>query len=160
MDMTSIVKDVKTLKTMILRARYTAAKMANAEMLKLYFATGAYALKRTQEGKWGTGVIEEISRRLAIELPGLRGYSPQNIRNMRQFFKEWAPLVICQPTASKLEMASEDEICQPVASKLAVSPRQARLLGVGKSNPSTGELKPRYWGGQTVVLGRSLCSRT
>ena len=124
MDMTSIVKDVKTLKTMILRARYTAAKMANAEMLKLYFATGAYALKRTQEGKWGTGVIEEISRRLAIELPGLRGYSPQNIRNMRQFFKEWAPLVICQPTASKLEMASEDEICQPVASKLAVSPRQ------------------------------------
>ena len=42
MDMSSIVKDVKTLKTMILRARYTAAKMANAEMLKLYFAIGAY----------------------------------------------------------------------------------------------------------------------
>lgn len=71
MDIQNIVKDVKTIKTMILRARYTAAKMANAEMLRLYFATGAYAMKRTREGQWGTGVIEEISRRLSIELPGL-----------------------------------------------------------------------------------------
>ena len=60
MDIQNIVKDVKTIKTMILRARYTAAKMANAEMLKLYFATGAYAMKRTREGQWGTGVIARI----------------------------------------------------------------------------------------------------
>ena len=33
MEMLDIVKDVKALKTMILRARYAAAKMANAEML-------------------------------------------------------------------------------------------------------------------------------
>ena len=121
MDIQNIVKDVKTIKTMILRARYTAAKMANAEMLKLYFATGAYALKRTREGQWGTGVIEEISRRLSIELPGLRGYSPQNIRNMRQFFKEWAPLLMGNPVAG--------EICQTVSIELAVRD-MARPIGV------------------------------
>ena len=47
MDMTNVVNDVKTLKTMILRGRYTAAKMANAEMLKLYFAIGAYVSSKT-----------------------------------------------------------------------------------------------------------------
>ncbi len=126
MDIQNIVKDVKTIKTMILRARYTAAKMANAEMLKLYFATGAYAMKRTREGQWGTGVIEEISRRLSIELPGLRGYSPQNIRNMRQFFKEWAPLLmgnpvageICQTVSIELARSGDDAICQTASGEL------------------------------------------
>lgn len=126
MDIQNIVKDVKTIKTMILRARYTAAKMANAEMLKLYFATGAYAMKRTREGQWGTGVIEEISRRLSIELLGLRGYSPQNIRNMRQFFKEWAPLLmgnpvageICQTVSIELARSGDDAICQTASGEL------------------------------------------
>ena len=117
MDMSSIVKDVKTLKTMILRARYTAAKMANAEMLKLYFAIGAYVSSKTREGAWGTGAIDEISRCLSRELPGLRGFSAQNMRNMRQFFEEWSSAVICQSVTGKLELASSTN-CQPVTGEI------------------------------------------
>jgi hypothetical protein len=101
MDMTNVVNDVKTLKTMILRGRYTAAKMANAEMLKLYFAIGAYVSSKTREGAWGTGAIDEISRSLSRELPGLRGFSATNMRNMRIFFEEWASMVIHQPMADE-----------------------------------------------------------
>jgi predicted nuclease of restriction endonuclease-like (RecB) superfamily len=44
----------------------------------------------TRSGKWGTGAIEEISRQLQVELPGLRGYSATNIRYMRIFYEEWS----------------------------------------------------------------------
>ena len=101
MDMTNVVNDVKTLKTMILRGRYTVAKMANAEMLKLYFAIGAYVSSKTREGAWGTGAIDEISRSLSRELPGLRGFSATNMRNMRISFEEWASMVIHQPMADE-----------------------------------------------------------
>ena len=125
MDMTNVVNDVKTLKTMILRARYTAAKMANAEMLKLYFAIGAYVSSKTREGAWGTGAIDEISRSLSRELPGLRGFSSKNMRNMRQFFEEWTSPQIWQSLTAKLKLASSTnsqsvtgEILQTLSAKL------------------------------------------
>jgi hypothetical protein len=125
MEILGLVKDVKALKAMILRARYTAAKMANAEMLKLYFAIGAYMSENSRNGKWGTGAIEAISEQLSRELPGLRGFSPTNMKNMRIFFEEWAPLVIRQPAAGELMSAASancqtvtNEIRQPLAAKL------------------------------------------
>ncbi|MBR4258110.1 MAG: hypothetical protein IKQ17_03680 [Kiritimatiellae bacterium] len=36
------------------------------------------------------GAIAAISERLSLELPGLRGFSPTNIKNMRIFFEQWA----------------------------------------------------------------------
>ena len=80
MQIAEIGKHVKTLKTLILRSRYAAARQANAEMLKLYFVIGAYVSEHSRKGKWGTGVIEAISERLSKELPGLRGFSARNIR--------------------------------------------------------------------------------
>jgi len=55
----------------------------------LYYDIGNYISDNTRSGKWGTGAIEEISKQLQIELPGLRGYSPSNIKNMRTFYEEW-----------------------------------------------------------------------
>ena len=123
-----IIKDVMTIKTAILKSRYVAARLANGEMLKLYFAIGGYVSRNSRNGRWGTGVIDEISRLLQKELPGLRGFSAQNMRNMRQFYEEWASPSICQPTAGKLKLSSDIlttakdnnilEICQPMAGEL------------------------------------------
>jgi len=37
----------------------------------------------------GKGAIEAISSQLSKELPGLRGFSARNIKNMRTFFEGW-----------------------------------------------------------------------
>ena len=95
--MLDIVKDVKAIKAAILKSRYIAARLANGEMLKLYFAIGGYVSQNSRNGRWGSGVIDEISRLLQKELPGLRGFSAQNMRNMRQFFEVWGTPLICQP---------------------------------------------------------------
>lgn len=81
---------VKTIKTAILKSRYMAARKANVEHLKLYFRVGAYVSANSRSGTWGTGAIAAISERLSRELPGLRGFSPTNMKNMRIFFEQWA----------------------------------------------------------------------
>ena len=81
---------VNSIKTAILKSRYLAARLANAEQLKLYFSIGGYVSANTRHGKWGSGAIEAISRQLQAELPGLRGFSATSIRYMRLFYESWA----------------------------------------------------------------------
>ena len=38
---------------------------------------------------WGKGVLAQISERLRGELPGLRGFSSTNLKNMRLFYEAW-----------------------------------------------------------------------
>ena len=127
--MLDIVQDVATIKTAILKSRYLAARLANAEMLKLYFAIGGYVSHNSRNGRWGTGIIDEISRLLQKELPGLRGFSAQNMRNMRQFFEEWSIPAIRQSVTGKIEYTAQGsvsslleasilEIRQPLAGEL------------------------------------------
>lgn len=85
-DFAAAVKDIKLA---ILRARSRAAQKANAEALRLYFFVGGYVSKKTRSSRWGSGATEALSARLQTELPGLRGFSPQHIRFMRQFYEEW-----------------------------------------------------------------------
>ena len=80
---------VETIKSAILRSQSRAARHTNAEMLSLYYSIGGYVSDNSRKGTWGTGAIEEISNRLRAELPGLRGFSPENIKLMRRFFEEW-----------------------------------------------------------------------
>ena len=81
---------VKDIKLAILQARAKAARLANAEALKLYFFVGGYISKKTRNAKWGSGAIDALSNQLQVELPGLRGFTPTNIKNMRVFFEAWA----------------------------------------------------------------------
>jgi hypothetical protein len=71
------------IKNAILQGRYRAARMANGELLALYYGIGHYVSENTRSGKWGVGAIEAISKQLQSELSGLRGFSPTNMKNMR-----------------------------------------------------------------------------
>lgn len=100
-----IVAAVREIKAAILRTRYMAARLANAEMLKLYFGTGAYVSVNSRKGKWGTGAIAEISARLQQELPGLKGFSESSIKRMRRFFEVWCSAPIRQSVIGELAAA-------------------------------------------------------
>lgn len=89
---------VKVIKEAILRSQYRAASAANEEQLSLYYGIGCYVSKNSREGFWGKGAIETISQQLQKELPGLRGFSASNIKNMRSFYEEWSPVINRQPS--------------------------------------------------------------
>ena len=90
---------VEAIKTAILQGQYEAAKGVNRIQLAVYFGIGKYISLHTRKGVWGTGALEVISQRLRKELPGLRGYSPSSMKNMRQFFEEWIMLDAKSPIA-------------------------------------------------------------
>ena len=94
------VSAVKDIKLAILQARANAARLANAEALKLYFYVGGYISKKTRSAKWGSGAIDALSNQLQVELPGLRGFSASSIKRMRVFFEAWAPFISIRPLAT------------------------------------------------------------
>ena len=83
---------VKVIKTAILQSQYEAAKSVNEKQLMLYFAIGKYISINSRKGFWGKGAIDAISRSLENELPGLKGFSARNLRNMHLFYEQWTLL--------------------------------------------------------------------
>jgi len=108
---------IKTIKQAILKSRYQAALLANREMLMLYFSVGEYISKNSREGKWGTNAIEVISTQLQKELPGLRGFSTTNLRNMRLFYEAWQHVI----PDSQIHQLPTDEIHQMPSDELQIS---------------------------------------
>ena len=109
---------VKTIKEAILRSQYRAATSVNKEQLSLYYGIGRYVSENSRTGFWGKGAIEQISSLLQKELPGLRGFSVSNIKNMRVFYEEWEPVLNRQPLAGDLVLDEKlllSVIRQPVA---------------------------------------------
>lgn len=94
---------VKVIKTAILNSQLEAVKSINEKQLILYYAIGKYISLNTRKGFWGKGAIDEISKRLDREIPGLRGFSGRNLRNMRNFYEEWAMLDDGNASLSNLE---------------------------------------------------------
>ena len=97
---------VAAIKTAILESQSRALRMVSGMQLSLYFGVGLYVSANTRKGTWGTGAVDKISEQLRRELPGLRGFSAQNIRNMRQFAEFWQNYIFCSLQASKIESAN------------------------------------------------------
>ena len=83
---------VEIIKRAILQSQYSAAKAVNKTQLMLYYGIGKYISLNSRRGYWGKGAIDAISDRLTAEMPGLRGFSARNLRNMRIFYEEWSAL--------------------------------------------------------------------
>ena len=80
---------VRQIKTAILQSQAKALASVNQEQLALYYGIGRYISQNSRSGFWGKDAIETISRQLSAEMPGLRGFSPRNLQNMRMFYKQW-----------------------------------------------------------------------
>lgn len=88
----SLTHAVDTIKTAILQSQLRAVKAVNQEQLALYYGVGRYVSANTRKKNWGKGVLAQISERLTLELPGLRGFSERNLKNMRTFYEAWNTL--------------------------------------------------------------------
>ncbi len=106
----SVRKAIIAIKTAILLSQYRAAKVVNREQLALYFGIGRYISDNSRYGYWGTNAIKTISEQLQKELPGLRGFSARNLKNMRTFFEEWQVFFNSAAVAAELGACSQDRL--------------------------------------------------
>lgn len=93
---------VQAIKQAILNSQLRAARHINEEQLALYFGIGKYISENTRSNKWGTSAVENISKQLGIELPGLKGFSATNLKLMRLFYEAWSPILNSSAVATEL----------------------------------------------------------
>lgn len=91
---------VNQIKTAIMQSQSKALASVNQEQLALYYGIGRYISYNTRKGAWGKDAIATISKQLSIEMPGLKGFSPRNLKNMRTFYEQWRCLDTNSPTAT------------------------------------------------------------
>ena len=94
------------IKTAILQGQYEAAKGVNRIQLAVYFGIGKFVSQNTRKGVWGSGALESISQILRKELPGLKGYSATQLREMRLFYEAWQ---ILDPNSSVMTDESSNQ---------------------------------------------------
>lgn len=88
------------LKARIGSAQVRAAVAVNTELVTLYWHVGSALNERVQAAGWGAKVLDRLSSDLKSAFPDLGGFSPRNLRYMRQFAAAWpAPDLWQEPLA-------------------------------------------------------------
>ena len=88
------MKDIETseyktlfgeIKNRILKGQYEALKAVNRELISVYWDIGKLIVERQKSETWGKSVVDQLSKDLKEEFPGVRGFSASNIWRMRMF---------------------------------------------------------------------------
>ena len=77
------------IKQRIRSAWYAAFKTVNQELGRLYWDIGRMIVERQTVAGWSRAVVEPLAADLQVELPGVGGFSAQNLWYMRQFYSEY-----------------------------------------------------------------------
>ncbi len=72
--------------SLIEQARQRAYQVVNTTMIDLYWEVGKAISRRIESDGWGKGTVGELALYIQRKQPGVRGFSPQNLWRMRQFF--------------------------------------------------------------------------
>lgn len=109
----------EAIKTAILQSQYEAAKGVNRVQLALYYGIGKFISVKTRKGVWGTSALQTISDKLRKDLPGLRGFSANSLKNMRKFYENWMMLdaanTAADPNSTIVNVDSEEETNSTIA---------------------------------------------
>lgn len=94
------------LKGRIRAAQLRAMVTVNTELVRLYWDIGQGILAKQQTEGWGAKVIERLSRDLKVSFPEMQGFSPRNLRYMRDLARAWPDEEIVQRVVAKLPWRS------------------------------------------------------
>lgn len=83
-------------------AQYEAMRAVNKEMISLYWDIGRQITERQKELGWGKSVVENLSRDIQNEFPGIQGFGVRNIWNMARFYSEYQSNTILQPLVAEI----------------------------------------------------------
>ena len=93
---------LKDLKARIQNAQRKAALVVNLELVFLYWEIGCVILQRQTTEGWGAKVIERLSLDLRNAFPDVKGFSPRNLKYMKDFATVYPGPSILQQPAAKL----------------------------------------------------------
>lgn len=69
-------------------AQYEALKAVNKEMIALYWEIGRRITEQQAALGWGKSVVENLSRDIQKEFPGIKGFGVSNMWDMARFYSD------------------------------------------------------------------------
>jgi predicted nuclease of restriction endonuclease-like (RecB) superfamily len=90
------------LKSRIRSAQVRAALAVNRELIILYWHMGQEISLQVNQKKWGSKVIEQLSKDLKQAFPDMSGFSPRNLQYMKSFAIAYRDEVILQQVVAQL----------------------------------------------------------
>lgn len=96
-------------------SRQQAMRAVNTELIDLYWRIGEYLHHKIEADGWAKGTVVQLAGYIAQREPGVRGFSPQNLWRMRQFFETYrdeaklSPLLRVLPWSSHLHILSRSK---------------------------------------------------
>ena len=106
-DYSSFLRDILT---RIQQTRYEMLVSVSKQTLLLYWDIGRVVSEKMQSASWGTKVVNQLSKDLKTEIPGVRGFSERNIWKMKMFYEFYAGFGICATAVAQLENTTNSEI--------------------------------------------------
>ena len=83
-------------------AQYEALKAVNKEMIALYWEVGKRITEQQTALGWGKSVVENLSRDIQKEFPGIKGFGVSNMWDMARFYTEYQSNEILQPLVAEI----------------------------------------------------------
>ena len=80
------------LKQQIKIGQIKAVLSVNSQMIMLYWDLGRQITEKQKTAKWGSGLIEQLSKDLSKAFPEMKGFSYDNLRFAKRFFLFYAPI--------------------------------------------------------------------
>jgi predicted nuclease of restriction endonuclease-like (RecB) superfamily len=74
---------------LINKARASAYKAVNTELINLYWSIGKYISEQVTSQTWGKSVVSELAKYIGKKAPDLKGYSESNLWRMKQFYETY-----------------------------------------------------------------------
>lgn len=90
------------LKARIHASRMRATLAVNQELILFYWDLGEVIVRRQTDEGWGAQVIGRLSTDLRSAFPDMKGFSPRNLRYMKQFCESWPTRAIVQEVLAKI----------------------------------------------------------
>jgi predicted nuclease of restriction endonuclease-like (RecB) superfamily len=83
-------------------SRYEAYKSLNKFHIGQNYEIGRIIVENQKNHKWGQSIVETLSKDINKQMDGVKGYSPQNLWRMRQFYLEYKESPTLFELASKI----------------------------------------------------------
>ncbi|MDR1230421.1 MAG: PDDEXK nuclease domain-containing protein [Spirochaetaceae bacterium] len=120
------------------RAWEKAFRAANRELISMYWEIGHYISGKCKTGGWGKSVVSDFLRFVQSRYDGIKGFSPQNIWRMKQFYETYTGNKKLSPLVREISWTNNLTIMSRVKSGEA---REFYILLSVKNNYSKRELE-------------------
>ena len=156
-DLSIYASSLAELKTKIKTARIKMAVVANTQLLRVYWEIGYFISKQEQTEGWGAKIVELLSNDLKSEFPDIKGFSPRNLRYMRDFYSAYPEFYYSSDSSEESQTIENESvsILQQAVAKLPwshhlvildkVKHKDARSFYIIESNRSN-------WGRNILAL--------